>query len=222
MNQTTQMKDFTVQKARPLPVILLADVSGSMSVEGKIDALNQAVKEMIISFAQAEELRAEIHVSVIIFGGTARLLLPLTPASEVTWEPMSASGGTPLGEALTLAAGLFEDKEQIPSRAYRPTVLLVSDGMPTDAWEEPMRRFIHEGRAKKADRMAMAIGADAVETMLAKFLNDPEKQVFHAEDAAKIRDFFRFVTMSVVTRSRSNNPNQPPPPPADPADLLEF
>ena len=34
------LKDFTVTKPRPLPVILLADVSGSMASEGKIDALN--------------------------------------------------------------------------------------------------------------------------------------------------------------------------------------
>ena len=40
------LKEFTVSSARPLPVILLADVSGSMAVDGKIDALNGAVAEM--------------------------------------------------------------------------------------------------------------------------------------------------------------------------------
>ena len=43
-----KLNEFTVPTARPLPVIILADVSGSMSTEGKISVLNDAVSEMII------------------------------------------------------------------------------------------------------------------------------------------------------------------------------
>ena len=69
----SKLKDFVVTKARPLPVILLADVSGSMATNGKIDALNDAIQSMIESFAAEDHSRAEIHVSVIAFGkGGAR------------------------------------------------------------------------------------------------------------------------------------------------------
>jgi uncharacterized protein YegL len=34
--------------------------------------------------------------------------------------------------------------------------------------------------------------------------------VFHATDAYRIHEFFRMVTMSVTTRSRSQNPNTIP------------
>ena len=47
----SRLKSFTLQAARPLPVILLADVSGSMGVQGKIQALNLAVQEMLTAFA---------------------------------------------------------------------------------------------------------------------------------------------------------------------------
>ena len=43
---------YTVAKARPLPVILLLDRSGSMSGE-KISTLNSAVNDMIQSFKTA-------------------------------------------------------------------------------------------------------------------------------------------------------------------------
>ena len=43
--------------------------------------------------------------------------------------------------------------------------------------------------------------------MLNKFLSGTENKVFLASDASKIRDFFKFVTMSVSVRSRSQNPN---------------
>ena len=207
----SQLKDFTVNKPRPLPVILLADVSGSMASEGKIDALNQSVKEMISTFSDEDDLRAEIHVCVITFGGDgAKIHVPLQPAASVSWSSMTADGYTPLGGAMELAAELIDDREKIPGRAYRPTVIVVSDGQPNDEWKPALARLTTEGRAAKADRLALAIGADADEAMLKLFLNDPEKRVHHAEDARRIKEFFRFVTMSVTTRSKSANPNQVP------------
>jgi len=94
----SKLKEFTMSSARPLPVIVLADVSGSMSANGKIDALNDAVSEMIATFAEEDDARAEIHVSVIAFGGGgASIHKPLRPARETRWEPMAASGRTPMG-----------------------------------------------------------------------------------------------------------------------------
>ncbi len=134
---TTKLKAFAAPQARPLPVIVLADVSGSMSENGKIDALNVALKEMILSFAKEPRLRAEIQVGLITFGGRqAHEHLPLVAANLIGGvEAFQAAGATPMGSAFALAHKLLEDKEQIPSRAYRPVLVLVSDGAPTDAWQ---------------------------------------------------------------------------------------
>lgn len=207
---STQLNEFTSQTARPLPVIILADASGSMAVEGKIDALNQSLREMLATFSTTDDLRAEIYVSIITFGGDARLHTNLMPASQVEFGDLSANGGTPLGQAMDFAAALIEDKNAIPSRAYRPTVVLVSDGQPTDTWEPALAKLTQQGRAQKADRMALAIGADADVGVLQRFLANPEKKVFRADDARRIKDFFQFVTMSVTTRTRSANPNEVP------------
>ena len=85
----SKLKDFTVSTARPLPVIVLADVSGSMSANGKIDALNDAIQSMIESFAAEDHSRAEIHFAVIAFGkGGARLHQPLLPAAfSIEYSP---------------------------------------------------------------------------------------------------------------------------------------
>lgn len=210
MGNQSKFREFSVSSARPLPVILLADVSGSMSVSGKIDALNQSVGDMLTAFGDEDDLRAEIHAAVITFGGGADVHIPLSPASTLEWSKMTASGGTPMGRAMELAAQLINDKEAIPSRAYRPTVILVSDGQPTDQWENGLRQLCQEGRPSKADRMALGIGADADEAMLRRFLGDPEKPIYRADDAHRIKQFFNFVTMTVTARSRSVNPNQIP------------
>ena len=60
-------KKFTTPKAKPTPVVLLLDVSLSMSGE-KIDNLNKAVEDMLEAFAQEEKMETEILVSVITFG----------------------------------------------------------------------------------------------------------------------------------------------------------
>ena len=207
----TRLKAFAAPQARPLPVIVLADVSGSMSENGKIDALNVALKEMILSFGKESGLRAEIQVGLITFGGReAHEHLPLVAAKLIGGvEAFKANGGTPMGSAFALARKLLEDKEQIPSRAYRPVLILVSDGAPTDAWEAPLADLKASERGQKATRFAMAIGADADLDMLAQFPNDREAPVFRTHEARDIGRFFRAVTMSVVSRSTSAAPDQP-------------
>ncbi|MCP4696899.1 MAG: VWA domain-containing protein [Gammaproteobacteria bacterium] len=212
------LKEFTVAAARPLPVILLADVSGSMSVDGKIQALNQAAGEMIASFADEEADRAEIQVAVITFGANnANLHQPFMPAAQIQWMNMQAAGHTPLGAALELVTESIEDAKIIPSRSYRPSLILVSDGQPNDEWRGPLSRLHNSPRASKAMRFAMGIGEDADLDMLQEFLADPEGRVFAAHEARQIQQFFRWVTMSVTQRFRSANPDQPdavPPPPS--------
>lgn len=91
----SELKKFQVQTARPLPIIVLADTSGSMAVDGKIEAMNRGLKDMIASFSSESRLRAEIQVSVITFGGSqAELNLPLTPAHQLqSFTTAAVAGG---------------------------------------------------------------------------------------------------------------------------------
>jgi uncharacterized protein YegL len=215
MGSESKFKDFTSSTMKPLPVIVLADVSGSMRKEGKIDALNGAIKKMIDTFADEEDLRAEIQVSIITFGDTAaRVHTELQAASQVEWTGMEANGGTPMGHAMDLANEMIEDQSRVPSEAYRPTLVLVSDGKPNDRdrnFYECLSRLIDEGRSSKAERIALGIGGDTNQEVLERFVNDPDKPIFSADDAGQIKEFFELVTMSVTKRSQSADPNSVPP-----------
>lgn len=219
--------EFTATKAKPLPVVLLLDTSGSMH-GAKISSLNDAVRKMLGTLTKEESQANEFLVSIITFGGTASLAYSPTPASELAYTSLGAGGGTPLGAAIDIAKALIEDREQTPSRAYRPLVVLVSDGLPGDSWERKLDDFIQDGRSAKCDRMALGIGPEAYEGRgrwtLERFIAGTEHQVFEAKDAGDIHNFFKFVTMSVVSRGLSQNPNdvpkdatlQPPQPEAPP------
>ena len=204
-------KKFTTKAAKPLPVVLMLDVSGSM-FGNKINNLNTAVEDMLNSFAHEEKMETEILVSVITFGGSVNLHLPFTKASQIQWQSLRANSDTPMGNALKMAKAMIEDRETTPSRAYRPTVVLVSDGKPTDTLQKPLEDFISNGRSSKCDRMAMAIGKDADESVLKRFIENTPHSLFYAENAGQLHEFFQRVTMSVTMRTQSKNPNLVPNP----------
>ena len=209
---------YTMASARPLPVILLLDRSGSMFGE-KIATLNAATNEMVESFKTAGKGEVDIHLAVISFGeGGASYDLPLQSVKTINEIALEANGMTPMGAALRMAKDLIEDKERIPSKGYRPAVVLVSDGAPNDEWQHPMQDFVGGGRSSKCERFAMAIGTTADDPVLNQFLSGTGNKVFLANQADQIRDFFKFVTMSVSVRSRSQNPNALIPAANNPSD----
>lgn len=208
---------FVVSTPKSIPVLLLLDVSGSMSdsagnkEEGitKIQALNNAVNEMIKGFKEAQTLETFIKLGIITFGASVSLHTPLTPISDIeNISPLSASGLTPLGNALKMAKDMIEDKNIFISSDYRPAVVLLSDGEPNDDWEMPLQDFIKDGRSSKCDRLAIAFGADANKDMLKKFIAGCENDLFYAEDAENLYKVFKRVTMSVSKRTKSANKNQ--------------
>ena len=63
--------------AKHLPVVLLLDVSGSMSGP-KIDNLYDATNEMIKVFSDAASKEKIIDIAIITFGETVKLHTPYT------------------------------------------------------------------------------------------------------------------------------------------------
>lgn len=209
MENVNEFDCFVMPKPRMLPVILLLDVSGSMSYDAKMDELNSSVREMLASFKEEQIVQADICVSIITFGSEVKIHTELMPAKDIVYTDMTAKGMTYMGRALDVAYDMIEDKTKIPKNAYRPVVVLVSDGAPNDEhWEEKLQRFVTTGRSSKCDRWSLAIGADADVGMLKKFLDHPEKEVCYVEDAADIHKFFRFISSCTIQRSQSQNPNQ--------------
>jgi len=163
--------------AKHLPVVLLLDVSGSMSGP-KIDNLYDATNEMIKVFSDAASKEKIIDIAIITFGESVELHTPYTSVVDFKsrgLNPFLASGMTPLGTALRMAKDMIEDKETTPSNIYRPAVVLVSDGAPNDEWRAPLDNFKNNGRSSKCQRFAVAIGNDADDKMLKLFAEDDEQ-----------------------------------------------
>ena len=96
-------KKYMAPAQKPLPVILMLDVSGSMQNDHKIDRLYDAVLEMINAFLEMELKETIVRVAIITFGEQVLLHTPYTPVAELKKKgipKLSASGQTPLARAL--------------------------------------------------------------------------------------------------------------------------
>lgn len=213
------ISNFIKKEGRALPVFILLDVSGSMRGE-KIETVNVALKEMINSFKKIENPKGIIELCIIAFGNQkAEIIKPLSQISDNDVYTFEAKGNTPMGMAFDTVREMIEDETVVSTRSYTPTVVLISDGNPTDydaegksledimAWDSLVS--LHSGaRCSKATKLAMGIGSDVDSNILKAFINNDEIPVISARDNKTISKFFEWVTMSISVRSVSANPNQ--------------
>lgn len=196
------LDDIEPIQARTLPVILLLDTSGSMSEFDKIDVLNESVSEMITELAAVDAGHGFITLTLIEFGGeSAEITQKNVPVADITFKPLAARGRTPMGHAFELARTLIEDKNEMSSRDYRPTIALVSDGLPVPALSGQLESLLDCDRGSKSSRFALAIGADADRELLARFASGGA--VREASETAEIRNFLQWVTNTVTQATLS-------------------
>ena len=127
--------------------LLLLDTSGSMS-GGKISEFNSGMQQFQSELAQDRLASKRVEVAVVTFGSGVTEVTPFTEARAFVAPHLVADGWTPMGEAVEHGLELLRRRKDglradgIPM--YRPWVFLITDGAPTDAWDEA-RRQVEEG-----------------------------------------------------------------------------
>jgi len=159
---------------RPLHFIYICDCSGSMQGEGKIQTLNQAIRQSLPGMAEVARQNPEARVLVraVRFADQASWhLAQPTPVEDLQhqWVDLEARGLTAMGEALTLVAGALRTPP-MEQRALPPVLVLISDGAPTDDFLAGLHTLMQEPWAQKAVRLAIAIGHDADLEPLQQFI----------------------------------------------------
>lgn len=185
---------------RPLHFIWIADCSISMRNNGKIEALNQAIRETLPLMKQVadENPNAEVLIRAIKFSsGASWHVEKPTPAEHFFWQDLSAGGVTDMG----MAFQLLEEALKIPpmsERALPPILVLLSDGQPTDDYQHALQSLLKVPWAIKAVRIAIAIGKSANKTILKQFINQPEMEPLQAENAAQLLGYIKWASTAVL------------------------
>ena len=155
MTQLESAVEFATNPEPRCACVLLLDVSGSMT-GAPVNALNEGLRAFATDVAGDPLARQRVEVAMVTFGeGGVQTRQEFVTAGEYTPVTLTAGGATPMGEAIERGLDLVEDrKAQYRANGiayYRPWVFLITDGQPTDQWENAARR-VHE--AEEANALA--------------------------------------------------------------------
>lgn len=206
---------------RRLPVYLLLDTSGSMSGE-PIEAVKNGVQVMISSLRQNPQAIETAFISIITFDSVAQQIIPLTDLASFQMVDIKASGVTCLGDALKLVSNKIDNEVAKTTTEqkgdWKPLVFIMTDGIPTDDWQQGLNEF---KQRKTAFTVACAAGSGA-DTNILKQITENVVSLDTA-DSASIGKFFQWVTASIgVTSTKVEDSGQEvqglkelPPPPSE-------
>ena len=181
---------------RELHIILLCDCSGSMADRGKIATLNQAVREAIPVMQEVarDNPSGKMLVRCVSFANAAHWHIGTpTEVQQLLWQDLSADGATEMGQAYKLVAQAMT-VPPMPRSAYRPLIVLMTDGMPTSPTKNDLAELMATPYGKRAFRTAIAIGHDADHMELKRFIGNAEIPVLQANNPDALREYIRYVT----------------------------
>jgi uncharacterized protein YegL len=110
----------------------------------------------------------------------------------------TGAGNTDMGAALAAVAQQVR-VEAMPHRALPPVMLLLSDGEPTDDFGAGMAALSAQPWARKAVRLAIALGSDADEGPLKQFIGHDEVPPFRANNPDQLVRYIRWASTAVVS-----------------------
>lgn len=188
------------------PLVLVLDCSGSMGGQ-PINHLNEGL-QLLEQELKSDVIAAKrVRVLVISYGGMdeATLVGDWQDAMDFTAPVLKAHGTTPMGHAVDLALTEIEDEKarfrQAGVAYTRPWLFLMSDGLPTDAFQAAAQRCRSDEAASKVAVFPIAVGNAEVE-VLGEFSNNGARAVKQLQ-GLQFRELFQWLSASMRVVSHS-------------------
>lgn len=208
----TNTNDLIDNPSPRCPCMVVLDTSGSMSSGGffssgpsPIDQLNEGFQKFLESLRADEVAAYSVEVGVITAGGSVREALPFTTAHAIeSFQPLVAGGETPLGGAVTLALRRLEERKTEYKRNgvpyYQPWLVVISDGEPTDAWQQAAQEAKSQSESRKL--VSLMVGVKSADMdKLGQFSSKPALKL----DGLKFSEFFEWLSASMSRVSSSSS-----------------
>jgi len=182
------------------PCILLLDTSGSMQ-GAPIQEVNNAIVTLKDDL-MADELAAKrVEVCIVTFG-PVQVVTEFESVEHFYPPVLEANGDTPMGSAIETALQLLQQrKDAYRSNGismFRPWIFLMTDGGPTDNWQNAAR-LLKEGQTQKS----FAFFAVGTEDARMDILNQISPGVALKMKGLRYREAFLWLSRSMRSVSRS-------------------
>ncbi len=186
---------------RRLPVYLVIDCSESMAGPA-IEEVQAGLQAMLSSLLQDPMALETVYISVITFAREARQILPLSELFTLKIPTLGVRTGTSLGAALRLLQDCL-NRDVVRSTPttkgdYRPIVVLLTDGQPTDDWRPAVQSLHDAATVRPANIYAIGCGPDVDYAVLGQ-ISDIVLRLENVEDG--FRKLFVWLSASVRTAS---------------------
>ena len=209
----------TEERYAVFPFYLCLDVSQSMAGE-PINQVNAELPEVRGSVGQDPTVAEVVRLGIVTFSDTARTVLPLSDLALVESMPtLQVEGRTSYAAAFEhlrrLIEGDYHSGRTAGERWYRPAVLFVSDGRPSDAdehWRDAHRRLVDPDWRRHPNILAFGFGEAVPEVLAAVAENKPNRAFVASADAAPsavVPELMAGLVQSIVSSSASAISGQP-------------
>ena len=185
---------------KTLTLFYVLDTSGSMVEAGKIGCLNEAMRETtdVLRDIAKKNADAEMKVAIMEFNSGCKWITekPIY-LEDFYWDDLSAGGLTDLGDALKELDTQMSKERFLSSDTgqYKPVIIFMSDGLPTDDWQKALMDVKTNNRwFQTATKIAFALGDADVKT-LATVVGNPEA-VIKTDDLEIFKRLIRLVSVA--------------------------
>lgn len=183
------------------PCVLLLDTSGSMQGES-IQELNRGLNAFREELFSDSLSMKRVEVAIVTFG-PVRVVQDFTTPDELPVMALTAQGDTPLAAAAERAFSLLRQRKELLRKngikLFRPWIFLITDGAPTDNWQN-LPPMIRSGEESKSFSF-FALGVDKADFGILRQIAVREPMKLNG---ARFREFFLWLSASLKTVSRSN------------------
>lgn len=170
------LPEFVDNPENRCPVILLVDTSRSMT-GAPLQELQRGLDVFKTEVQRDAQASLSVEVAIITFGRSVSLVQDFTTIDEFSPPPLEADGLTPMAEAIEKALDLLDQRKATYKengvQYYRPWMFLITDGAPTDQWQQAAER-LHQGENDNK-LLFFAVGVEGADFETLKQIAPPDR-----------------------------------------------